>query len=74
VKLLATEIDAETVQLTYTDGPAVTEAKQILMIRMPVEGPMSRPVLWHQLMILRSAQNLLELEARRVREELERSQ
>lgn len=73
MKLLAMEIDGEAVQLTYTDGPAVPEAKQVLIARFPVQGPLDQSVFWHQLKILRAAQGAIENEVRRLLDEQTKS-
>jgi hypothetical protein len=72
VKLLSTEIDEEAVQLTYTDGPGVPEAKQVLIARWPLQDTLQNSVLWHQMSVLFKIAEWASEEGRRIRNELEK--
>jgi hypothetical protein len=52
VKLIATEFDGESVQLTYTDGPAVPEAKEYVIVRLPMQGSFSDSINFHHMTVL----------------------
>jgi len=70
MKLLSTEIDAETVQLTYTDGPSATEAKQAVILRLPLNGNLKRSLLRLQADTVEQAFNWLAEEHARLMQEL----
>ena len=72
MQLVSTEIAQDWIQLTYTDGRPTTDAGQVLIVRVPHQGPMKRPVMWHQMKALRAAQDLIEAECQRLRSELEK--
>jgi hypothetical protein len=71
VKLISTEIDAKSVQLTYTDGPAAPEAAKLLIVRMPLdEVSEGKSLRWNRLRILGILADEIEAERRKLDEEI----
>jgi len=42
MKLLSTQIDETSVELTYADNPLVDAAEQLVSVRFPIQGPLNR--------------------------------
>jgi hypothetical protein len=72
MKLISTEIDETTIQLTYTGGGTADEAAEMLVFRVPLQGDLNKRVLWHHMQALRHIETFVGEEARRVRTELEK--
>lgn len=70
MKLHSTEIDDKMVKLTYTDGASPEDATKVLIIRMPFEGTMQSPILWHQMNALHHAYAIIDVEMERMSSEL----
>lgn len=70
LKLQSTEIDEDTVELTYGDAEQLDDASSLLIVRMPFSGTLKRPVMWHQMETLRQAYALIDAELSRVDLEL----
>ena len=73
MKLIATEMSETSVQLTYTDGRATPEAKELLIVRMPVEGSLKRSIMWHQFNLIERAIEALTTERSRIRDAMEKN-
>ena len=75
MKLLSTEIDAKSIQLTYTDGPAAPEAAKLLIVRVPLdELSEGKSLRWNQLRVLNEILEDIETEKRRVSDEIRKAQ
>lgn len=72
MQLIATEIAQDWIQLTYADGDQVANSKETVMLRVPLQGPLKRPVLWHQMQALFFLERWAGDESRRLREQLEK--
>lgn len=72
LKLISTEIDEATIQLTYTDGSPVQEAKASVIVRLPIENSPKSSLLWHQMNVLFRLSEWAGDEGRDVRNELEK--
>ncbi len=72
MKLISTEIDEATIQLTYTGGGPADAAEEMLVFRIPLQGDLNKRVLWHHMQALRYLETFVGEEARRVRNELEK--
>ena len=73
MKLIGTEIDDASVQLTYTDGPAAPEATKVLIVRMPLTEGMKKSILWHQMKTVEGAMEVLEADRRRLFDEIRKA-
>jgi hypothetical protein len=73
MKLLSTEIDAGSIQITYTDGSPVTDAKQVLIYRQPFDGDLYKTVAWNQLRVVSALADWANDERRRLRDEIEKN-
>jgi hypothetical protein len=71
MKLISTEIDASSIQLTYTDGRAVPEAKEYLIVRRPFDGDPHKSLAWNQLRVMSELAKWADEERRRIRDEIE---
>jgi hypothetical protein len=50
--LISTELTEETIQVTYTDGQPVDNAKQALTLRGSFEGDLKKSILWNQMQLM----------------------
>ena len=73
MKLLSTHIDDTSVELTYADSPLVDGAEQLVTVRFPLQGPLNRSVLWHQMQVMFRLADWAGEEARRLRSEAEKA-
>ena len=73
MKLLSTQIDETSIQLTYSDSPLVDGAEQLVTVRFPLRGPLQRSVLWHQMTAMFELAEWAGEEARRLRSEAEKA-
>ena len=71
MKLLSTEIDAGSIQITYTDGSPATDAKQMLIYRHPFDGDQYKSLAWNQLRVVSALADWANTEVRRLRNEIE---
>jgi hypothetical protein len=71
MKLISTEIDAKSIQLTYTDGPAAPEAARLLIVRMPLdESSDGKSLRWNRLRALGMLADEIDDERRRLDDEI----
>ncbi len=73
MKLISTEIDETTIQITYTDGGPATEATQALIYRQPFDGERSQSIAWNQLRVISNLADWANDERRRLRDEIEKN-
>jgi hypothetical protein len=73
MQLLSTQIDETSVELTYSDNPLVDGAERLVTVRMPIPGPLTHSVMWHQINVLFQLAEWAGAEARRIRNELEKA-
>ena len=67
MKLLETEIDETSVELTYADSDLVENAEKLLIVRMPLVGPETKSLAWHRLQTLHQVRDLLGTEMQRLK-------
>jgi len=72
MKLLSTEIGQDWIQTTYTDGPAADNAKELLVLRQPFDGDVSKSIRWHHMQLMLQLSEWASAEFRRLRDEAER--
>ena len=68
MKLLSTEIDEDSVELTYADSDPIEGAGTLLIVRMPLDGSETKSLAWHQLRTLTQARDLLANEMQRLKQ------
>ena len=72
LKLISTELTEETIQVTYTDGQPVDNAKQALTLRGPFGGDLKKSLLWNQMQLMQELVDWSSAEFRRLRNELKK--
>jgi hypothetical protein len=73
MKLLSTELTEATIQVTYTDGQSVDNAKRALIYRQPFDGDTHHSVAWNQLRVISALADWANEERRRLRDEIEKN-
>jgi hypothetical protein len=68
LKLLSTEFDEATIQLTYTGGEPMDEAKEAVLVRAPYDGDVKHSLLWFQMDAMRNLREWADSEFRRLRD------
>ena len=73
MKLLSTEIDEATIQLTYTDGQPDERSKELFVVRLPLAGESNMSLDWHQWDALSRANEMISVEVRRLRAAMQKA-
>ena len=68
MKLISTEFDEGTLQLTYTGGEPIETAKEAVLFRTAFDGDLKHSLLWCQLNAMRDLRDWADSEFRRLRD------
>jgi hypothetical protein len=71
LKLISTEMTEATIQVTYTDGQPVDNAKASVVVRLPFDGDLSQSFLWNRVHVMQKVADWAGQEFRRLRDEYE---
>lgn len=71
LKLISTELNEETIQVTYTDGLPADNSKELLVVRGSFSGDLKKSFLWNQMNLMQELADWSSAEFRRLRNELE---
>jgi len=67
MKLLSTDIDETTVEMTFADNVQLDDAAKLLIVRMPFEENEMKSVAWHRLRTLSQARDFIGAEMQRLK-------